>query len=330
MNNLYIEEDSLDDILFALYTRLLSVVNEVTASRGAFKEIIPSHIVLKNPRMRVSRSYSRGKIFSLLGELLWYFTGDNDIEFIKYFLPKYPEDPDENGKVNSGYGGRLFSYGSQFGDAPKVDQIANILDLLKRKPTSRQAVIQLFSATDIAGNEKSVPCTNTLQFILREKQLHMIVNMRSNDAFKGFVHDVFAFTVIQEIIASELGVELGTYQHFVGSMHLYAEDYEKAQKYLAEGYHGKIPMPTMPPASALESIRCVVAFANRVRLENLRDLESVPKAPYWSDYCQLVLAFAHFAKDGNQAAAASVRDGLSDRFYRTYLNDKDLPERISD
>lgn len=330
MTGFYIEEESLDDILNALYRKLLSISEEVEATKGKFKEIIAAHIVLNNPRMRVSRSYTRGKIFSLLGELLWYFTGDNSIDFIKYFLPNYPEKADANGKVNSGYGDRLFNYGFVVDNQSKVDQIKNILELLKRKSTSRQAVVQLFSAEDLAGEEKPVPCTNTLQFILRKNRLHLIVNMRSNDAFKGFVHDIYAFTMIQEIIASELEVDLGRYQHFVGSMHLYEDDYEKAQEYLSEGYFHQIPMPSMPLISPLESIRSVVAFANEVRLNEVRSLEGMAKDTYWSDYYRLVLAFAFFAKDKDKEAAVTLGDSLSSEFYRIYLDDKDLAGRIID
>lgn len=329
MSGFFIKEKSLDDILNALYRKLLSIELEVSASKGEFKELICTHIILTNPRMRVSRSYSRGKIFSLLGELLWYFTGDNELDFIKYFLPNYPEAADENGKVNSGYGDRLFSYSHGTDNKSKINQIDNILNLLKRKPTSRQAVIQLFSAADLVVDRDSpVPCTNTLQFILRENQLHLLVNMRSNDAFKGLVHDVYAFTMIQELIATELQVEMGCYQHFVGSMHLYNTDYEGAQEYLSEGYFTPTPMPAMPSVQPLQSLQEAVKFAERVRLEGIRTFDNLPESNYWSDIWRLILAFALFAKDHNEEMAFAVRDELSSEFYRIYLDDRELRRRL--
>jgi len=48
--------------------------------------------------------------------------------------------------------------------------------------------------------------------LIRNKQLHMLTNMRSNDAFWGLPHNIFSFTMIQEILARTLSVELGTYK----------------------------------------------------------------------------------------------------------------------
>src|ERR1700690_496760 len=91
----------------------------------------------------------------------------------------------------------------------KINQFENVLNLLKELPTSRRAVIQVFDAADNAsGHLKDVPCTCTLQFMIRSRRLHMITYMRSNDAFWGLPHDVFAFTMLQEYVARTIGVEL--------------------------------------------------------------------------------------------------------------------------
>ncbi len=62
----------------------------------------------------------------------------------------------------------------------------------------------------------------------RGSNLHMSVTMRSNDAYMGLPHDVFCFTMLQEMVAKTLGLELGEYYHYVGSMHLYMSDIEAA------------------------------------------------------------------------------------------------------
>ena len=93
-----------------------------------------------------------------------------------------------------------------------------MLSLLRDKSTSRRAVIQVFDAVDLTKPHKDIPCTCTLQLLLRDRRLHMLASMRSNDVFKGLPHDVFAFTMLQEIMARSLGVEIGTYKHAVGSL----------------------------------------------------------------------------------------------------------------
>ena len=73
-----------------------------------------------------------------------------------------------------------------------------------------------------------------MQFLVRRGSLHMVVHMRSNDAFLGLSHDIFAFTFIQELVARSLGLKLGTYKHMVGSLHIYDVD-NKVRKFLKEG-----------------------------------------------------------------------------------------------
>jgi len=143
---------------------------------------------------------------------------------IARYVDQIDFDADE---VFGGYGPRLFNWKG-------LTQLDNVTDILRRKPDSRQAVIQLFDGDDIVGEHGDVPCTSTLQFMLRGGKLHMLTNMRSNDAFLGLPHDFFCFTMLQEIVARSLSMELGTYKHAVGSLHLYDVDTEAAQQFLGE------------------------------------------------------------------------------------------------
>ena len=116
-----------------------------------------------------------------------------------------------------------------------VNQVANILSLLRKKPTSRQAVINTFSAEDLIKEYKDVRRTCTIQFLIRRGQLDAITHMRSNDAFLGLPHDVFAFTFLQEIFSKCLKVKLGTYKHAVGNLHIYDSDCAKVRRFYSGG-----------------------------------------------------------------------------------------------
>ena len=71
--------------------------------------------------------------------------------------------------------------------------------------------------------------------------------MRSNDVFRGLPHDLFCFTMLQELIARSVGVELGSYHHMVGSSHMYEEDAKQLEEFIAEGWQATtLAMPTMP------------------------------------------------------------------------------------
>ena len=116
-----------------------------------------------------------------------------------------------------------------------VQQFENLIELLKKRPTSRQAVLQLFDSTDLAKPHEDVPCTCTLQFLMRGGKLHLVVYMRSNDVIKGLPHDIFCFTMLQEMVARIMSVDLGIYKHCVGSLHLYDTDKSKAESFMREG-----------------------------------------------------------------------------------------------
>ena len=59
----------------------------------------------------------------------------------------------------------------------------------------------------------------------------MTTYMRSNDLWMGFPYDVFQFTNMQVLMSMELGVELGTYTHISGSLHLYKRNLVKVDEH---------------------------------------------------------------------------------------------------
>jgi thymidylate synthase len=173
---MHISADTLDDLLIACFEKLLAEGRAEKAQRGDFLELIGVSLELTNPRARLSRSETKGKPFSCLGELIWYLSGSNLLEPIKWYIPAYEDDAEDDGTLHGAYGPRLFSSLGQ-------NQIANVVSLLRKRHTSRRAVIQLFSANDLARNFGEIPCTNSIQFLCRDNELHCIVSMRSNDAF---------------------------------------------------------------------------------------------------------------------------------------------------
>jgi thymidylate synthase len=314
-----VEAQTLDDLMHEVLTCLLEQPADVKATRGSFSEIIGASLHLKDPRARLSLTETRGKPFSALGELLWYLSKSNELAFIEFYLKQYREESDDGRTVYGGYGPRLFSMRGNH------DQIANVITLLKAKPSSRRAVIQLFDADDIAADHKEVPCTCTLQFLLRKDCLHMFTSMRSNDAFIGLPHDVFAFTMLQEMLARSLSVEPGTYSHAVGSLHLYEERREATQRYLNEGWQStKHPMPPMPDGDPWSSIKAVLQAEARIRSEEDFDISALRLDPYWLDLIRLLRVHERF-KRNDYPAIRKILNDVSSPAYHYYIMQK-LPD----
>src|ERR1700724_2138509 len=204
----------LDDLLRKVFPKLLASTNHISATRKSARELTGVLLELERPLARLSRSETRGRPFSSLGEFLWYLSRDNRLDFIRYYIPDYDNETEDGETVYGGYGPRMFRQRGQ-------DQIRNVITQLRDNPTSRRAVIQIFNAEDIERRHTEIPCTCTLQFFIRRNRLHMLTTMRSNDAYIGLPHDIFCFTMLQEVVARALDRDVGYYRHFVGSMHLY-------------------------------------------------------------------------------------------------------------
>lgn len=313
---MYIQKETLDGLLRHVFEALLTGDKMVTAGRGDFKEIFGACLHLTNPLARLSRSESKGKVYSALGEFLWYLSKETRLDFIDYYVPgRFQEESDDQVTVRSGYGERLQAWRG-------TNQLDNIVQLLRKHRTSRRATIQLFDASDLTERYASIPCTCTLQFLVRDDRLHMFVAMRSNDAYLGLPHDIFSFTMIQEMVARAVGAEIGEYKHCAGSLHLYEKHFEAAQQYLKEGWQDPVRMPTMPTGDPHDGIEWLRSIEESARLRRGGDLDAVICAAhvddYWKDLGRLLLSF-RASKDSDTALLARLKEQLHSDVYKMFL-----------
>lgn len=310
---MYLAADSLDDLLFKVYRQILARGTAIKPSKGPARETTGMLLKLSAPRVRLSRSESRGRLFSCLGELLWILAGSDRLNFIQHYIPGYEKFSDDKKTIYGAYGPRLFG-------EPPNDQVPRIIQLLKDKRDSRQAVLQLFDRTDTLEPHRDIPCTCTLQFLVRGGRLHMLTSMRSNDAWLGLPHDVFTFTMLQELVARSLSVELGEYKHAVGSLHLYDQDHENALRFLNEGWQLRRPMPPMPQGDPWTAVKSLVAFEKKVR-SSRGAIPNPPETmdPYWADLATLLTIHKAGLVHNNQPEIRRLRRRIHDDVYSTYI-----------
>lgn len=174
----------------------------------------PTRNIVTSPDRKMPMRYA-------IGELMWYMSGSRKLSDIATFSKVWERMSDDGETVNSAYGYRIFQ---QFG----FNQVEYVVHSLLANPNSRQAVIHIKDPQDYTEHPtKDVPCTVCLQFLLRDGKLHMTTYMRSNDVWTGFPYDVFSFTCLQIMIAFTLHVEIGTYTHVAGSLHMYQRSLEE-------------------------------------------------------------------------------------------------------
>ena len=131
-------------------------------------------------------------------------------------------------KINAGWD---YTYHDRF-----VKYLPFVLEELKRNRESRRAVISI--RDNEADSRSSDPaCMQSLQFFIRNSKLDCMVLFRSNDLPEAFFFNAFGLIMLQEKIAEELGIGIGSYTHRSNSMHCYEKDFpllENFAKAIAE------------------------------------------------------------------------------------------------
>jgi thymidylate synthase len=190
-------------------------------------------------------------------------------------------------------------------------------------------VVQIFDSHDLQGTAEDVPCTCTLQFLVRDDRVQMLTNMRSNDIYYGLVHDVFAFTMIQELVASSLSLDVGTYKHFVASLHLYDDNRPLADQFLDEGWQStQTAMPPMPIGDPWVAVRSLLDVESRLRTGGEFCLDSLDRMdPYWADLGRLLYAF-RARRNNSKEELALTNERMSSQIYLPFIDG--LAARVAD
>lgn len=221
----------------------------ISSPRGMkIKEKLGVQFRITNPRDRLP--YVAARNFSLsyfVAESIWYMSGENSTAWISRYAPFWKDISDDGVTANSAYGARIFRKNARIAGG-EIIQWDYVKDELRRDPDSRRAVIHIRTPEDSVYAKKDVPCTLALQFFIRDNKLHLHVNMRSSDIILGIAYDIPAFTLMQEVLANELDVELGEYCHTSNSLHCYERDFEMLDAIANSNENLGRPMPNLPKA----------------------------------------------------------------------------------
>lgn len=216
---MYIEGEGFSNVYKKMCLYLLENGEKSSPRNMNTQEVEGAIIKVKNPRSRILNNKLRKvSIPFAIGEWLCHMEGRDDLRMIQYYAPSYDKYSDDGKTLNGAYGPRI------------KKSLLKIVEILKKDPDSRRAVVPIYGKEDAGLDSKDIPCTIGFQFLIRNNKLDMIVNMRSNDIFLGFPYDTFNFTMWQEYVACKLNIEIGTYTHIANSLHFYEKDREKIVK----------------------------------------------------------------------------------------------------
>jgi len=118
-------------------------------------------------------------------------------------------------------------------------------------------------------------------------------------------------------VARTLGLDIGKYSHFVGSLHLYDHDREAAQQYLDEGIQSTVLMPPMPLGDPWPSIRKLLDAEHQIRHGILIDVDSWSVNGYWADLIRLLQILA---ASGDTDRIEAIKRQMSFARYTPYID----------
>lgn len=214
----------------ALPSLMKNVLNgHVVKSRaGNTLELMHTTIVLGDPRQREILHPERKALYpAQIAETMWILAGRNDVEWLSHYLPRAAEFSDDGKVWRGGYGPRL--RGTE-------DPLLDVIDLLKKDPGTRRAVINIYdNREDLGADSKDIPCNTLLHFIRNDSgDLDLVVMVRSNDLMWGWSGiNAFEWSAVLEIVAHYAGMLPGQLVFHQSSLHLYERSWAKAERIAA-------------------------------------------------------------------------------------------------
>lgn len=203
--------------------------------QGMAHEILGATIAITEPQAMLIASPARKFNYrSQISECLWNCANTDRINFVERYVSnirQYIANQEEGDRERA-----TWAYGKYISR-----QLVDAAFELINDPTSRRARASI----QYDGSRGTPPCLTSLQWFIRDGKLHQVTNMRSNDAWRGFPLDVVQFGLMQLMMAAYLELPPGTYYHQVGSLHLYANDFDLADAYFKAGTFASHRLP--PP-----------------------------------------------------------------------------------
>ncbi len=210
---------------------------------------------------------------SIIHELLWFIKGDTNIRYLvqhgvsiwnDWPYERFKKDPDFQGEsidefVNKIKEDPIFAakhgdlgpvYGAQWRDFNGVDQLAFILEELKKNPYSRRMILSAWNPADI-HKMALPPCHTLIQFYVSNDTLSLQLYQRSADVFLGVPFNIASYALLLMMVAQVVGLKAGEFVHTLGDAHIYLNHLDQVRLQLTRIPRKKPLMKLNPRITSL-------------------------------------------------------------------------------
>lgn len=164
---------------------------------------------------------------SIIYELLWFLKGDTNVRYLQeHGVRIWNEWADENGDLGPVYGHQWRSWPDY--DGGTIDQIGNVIDLIKHYPDSRRMIVSAWNPAEV-DSMALPPCHCLFQFYVADGRLSLQLYQRSADTFLGVPFNIASYALLLMMMAQVTGLKAGDFIHTTGDTHLYLNHLEQAR-----------------------------------------------------------------------------------------------------
>lgn len=169
---------------------------------------------------------------SIICELVWFLQGNCDNSWLQERgVSIWNEWALEDGDLGPIYGKQWRSWACP--DGSTIDQISEVIDMIRRKPDSRRLLVSAWNPADLPdeslspqenvqrGRAALPPCHTLFQFYVAEGRLSCQLYQRSADLFLGVPFNIASYALLTHMIAQQCDLEVGDFVHTFGDCHLY-------------------------------------------------------------------------------------------------------------
>ena len=207
-----------------------------TGTRSVFGHQMRFDLAAGFPALTTKKLHMR----SIIVELLWFLRGDTNIRWLQdNQVSIWNEWADENGDLGPVYGHQWRHWPAQ--DGKEVDQIAELIEGLKKNPDSRRHIVSAWNPGDVP-KMKLPPCHALFQFYVADGRLSCQLYQRSADIFLGVPFNIASYALLTMMVAQVCGYRPGEFVHTFGDAHLYSNHLDQARLQLARAPR---PLPTL-------------------------------------------------------------------------------------
>ena len=177
---------------------------------------------------------------SVVHELLWFLRGETNVSYLRENgVSIWDEWADENGDLGPIYGKQWRSWNAP--DGRTIDQLANVMEELKRNPDSRRLIVSAWNVGEL-DQMALAPCHAFFQFYVANGKLSCQLYQRSADAFLGVPFNIASYALLTHLVAHQAHLEPGEFIWTGGDCHLYTNHLEQARLQLTRD---PLPLPAL-------------------------------------------------------------------------------------